>query len=128
MTRSTRPRTRTAIVGAGGIAESSHVPALRAHADRTELVAVVDVDAARADAGALRWAPTRRWPAAAVTARTDVAAMPAAERPGLVLVCTPPSTHRAAVVAALDAGAWAWCEKPATLSLDELDDVTSRER
>ncbi len=122
------PRTRVAVVGAGGIARTSHLSALRAHADRTELVAVVDVDGERAQAAAREWAADPELGTSGVRPYTDVHAMLAAEQPGLVHVCTPPSTHRDAVVAALDAGAWAWCEKPAVLSLDELDDVRSHER
>lgn len=48
---SARPaRRRVAVVGTGAIVTGSHLPALAAHADRTELVAAVDVDPERLDA------------------------------------------------------------------------------
>jgi predicted dehydrogenase len=43
---------RVAIVGTGGIAGICHVPALRAAADRAVIVAGMDVDAGRVNAGA----------------------------------------------------------------------------
>ena len=42
-------RLRVAVVGTGAIVVDSHLPALRAHADRTELVAAVDVDDTKLD-------------------------------------------------------------------------------
>ncbi|MBD2819079.1 Gfo/Idh/MocA family oxidoreductase [Streptomyces parvulus] len=63
---SPRPaRRRVAVVGTGAIVTGGHLPALRAHADRTELVAAVDVDPARLDAFRAEAggdvAGTRRW-------------------------------------------------------------------
>ncbi|SEG90414.1 Predicted dehydrogenase [Nonomuraea solani] len=109
---------RAAIVGAGAIAAHSHVPALRAHDDRVRLVAVADVDEARA--GSLAGAS-----GAAVYGETGE--MLAAERPDLVLICTPPHLHAGQAIAALEAGAWVWCEKPATLSLAEYDRIQAAE-
>ncbi|WP_248961368.1 Gfo/Idh/MocA family oxidoreductase [Sphaerisporangium perillae] len=43
-------RARVAIVGAGGIAGISHMPALAAERHRTDVVAAVDVDGTRAKA------------------------------------------------------------------------------
>ena len=54
--------------------------------------------------------------------------MLAAEKPDLVTVATPPGAHRDAVIAALDAGAWVWCEKPPALSLAEYDEMAAHER
>jgi predicted dehydrogenase len=106
---------RVAVVGTGGIAGYCHVPALRAQAHRTEIVAAVDVDADRVKA----FCAEHDIPAA----YTDVAAMLEAERPDLVHVCTPPFTHAAVVRACLAAGAWVWCEKPLCLSLAEYDSI-----
>ncbi|NUP63943.1 MAG: Gfo/Idh/MocA family oxidoreductase [Nonomuraea sp.] len=111
---------RTAIVGAGSVAAYSHVPAVRAHAGRAELVAVADVDGDRAEA----FAAEHGVPAA----YDDLTAMLAAERPGLVLVCTPPYLHAGQAAEALAAGAWVWCEKPVTLSLAEYDALQAAER
>ncbi|MFB4275981.1 Gfo/Idh/MocA family protein [Nonomuraea sp. MTCD27] len=107
---------RAAIIGAGAIAAHSHVPALRAHRDRVELVAVADVAGDRAKSLA-----------DGVAAYTDPGDLLAAERPDLVLICTPPHLHVEQAIAALGAGAWVWCEKPATLSLAEYDRIQAAE-
>ncbi|AOS63900.1 Gfo/Idh/MocA family protein [Actinoalloteichus hymeniacidonis] len=113
-------RFRAAIIGTGGIAEVCHVPALRAEADRVELVAAVDVDPGRL---------------ADFLVRTDIpmgyastAEMLRSQRPDLVHVCTPPAAHVDAVVAALESGAWVLLEKPPCRSLAEFDRITAAER
>ena len=111
---------RVAVVGAGTIAEAAHLPAVAAQAGALTVVAIVDVDPTRAREVADRW----RIPAA----YSDLEAMLTAQRPDLVLVCTPPAAHRAAVISCLDAGAWVWCEKPPALSLAEYDDMAAHER
>ncbi|MGA5896082.1 Gfo/Idh/MocA family protein [Streptomyces venetus] len=113
-------RRRVAVVGTGAIVSGSHLPALRAHADRVELVAAVDVDQERLDA-------FRELAGGQVAGYTSVDAMLDAERPDLVLIGTPPSLHRDQTVAALKAGAWVLCEKPLTLSLAEYDEIAAAE-
>lgn len=113
---------RTAVVGTGGIARSSHLPALRTLAaeGETEIVAAVDVaeDAVRAFADE----------AGIAYAATDLDAMLADVRPDLVVLCTPPAVHREQSVAALTAGAWVWCEKPPCPSLADYDAVEAAEK
>ncbi|MGW4800140.1 Gfo/Idh/MocA family protein, partial [Nonomuraea sp. NPDC004297] len=111
---------RVAVVGAGGIARGCHLPALAAAGDAVRVVAVCDVDAARAHELADAFDVPGR--------HTDLAGMLAAERPDLVVVATPPVAHREAVIAGLGAGAWVWCEKPPTLSLAEYDEITAHEK
>ncbi|MFJ4557121.1 Gfo/Idh/MocA family protein [Streptomyces massasporeus] len=113
-------RRRVAVVGTGAIVSGSHLPALRAHSDRVELVAAVDVDQKRLDA-------FRELAGAQVAGFTSVDAMLDAVRPDLVLIGTPPSLHRDQTVAALKAGAWVLCEKPLTLSLAEYDEIAAAE-
>ncbi|MCX4985485.1 Gfo/Idh/MocA family protein [Streptomyces sp. NBC_00572] len=110
---------RTAIVGAGGIAGICHVPALRAQAHRAEIVAAVDVDAARAQAFAAEHGIPEVY--------TDLHTMLDEQRPDLVHLCTPPFLHADQAVACLGAGAWVWCEKPVALSLAELDRIRAAE-
>ncbi|MFB7512348.1 Gfo/Idh/MocA family protein [Streptomyces sp. NPDC056144] len=110
---------RTAIVGAGGIAGICHVPALRAQAHRAEIVAVVDVDAVRAEA----FAAEHGIPAV----HTDLRTMLDEQRPDVVHLCTPPFLHAEQAVACLNAGAWVWCEKPVALSLAEIDRIRAAE-
>ena len=118
---SPRPvRRRVAVIGTGAIVSGSHLPALRHHADRVELVAAVDVDQARLDA-------FRQLAGEEVAGYTSTDAMLDAVRPDLVLIGTPPSLHREQTVAALKAGAWVLCEKPLCLSLAEYDDIAAAE-
>ncbi|GAA3725051.1 Gfo/Idh/MocA family oxidoreductase [Streptomyces tremellae] len=113
---------RTAVVGTGSIARSSHLPALRTLAaeGRTEVVAAVDVDerAVRAFAGEF----------GIPHASTDLDAALADVRPDLVVLCTPPAVHREQSAAALRAGAWVWCEKPPCPSLADYDAVQAAEK
>ncbi|MET8182935.1 Gfo/Idh/MocA family oxidoreductase [Streptomyces sp. NPDC005336] len=130
-TAHTRPAApvRAAVIGTGAIVTGSHLPALRDHADRVDLVAAVDVDADRLDA--FRATAAEGGPAGAgfsVTGYSDVAAMLEKERPDLVLIGTPPSLHRDQTVAALRAGAWVLCEKPLCLTLAEYDEIAAAEQ
>ncbi|MEV4364698.1 Gfo/Idh/MocA family oxidoreductase [Nonomuraea sp. NPDC049625] len=111
---------RVALVGAGGIAKACHLPALAAAGDAVRVVAVCDVDSARANELADAYDIPGR--------HTDLTEMLATASPDLVVVATPPVAHREAVTAALDAGAWVWCEKPPTLSLAEYDEITAHEK
>lgn len=113
-------RIRVALVGAGAIAASAHLPALSQLAEDLEPVAVVDVDLERARAFAARWSIP--------AAYDDLAVMLCEAAPELVLICTPPGEHRGAAIACLDAGAWVWCEKPPARSLSEYDEIAAHER
>lgn len=113
-------RRRVAVVGTGAVVLGGHLPALRDHADRVELVAAVDVDEERLDA--FRSAAGEQ-----VAGFTSMDAMLDSVRPDLVLIGTPPFLHREQVVAALKAGAWVMCEKPLCLSLAEYDDIAAAE-
>src|SRR5579859_7320327 len=75
---------RAAIVGTGGIAKA-HIEALRHEQARVELVAAVDVAPERLNAFCDTYAIPHRY--------TDVRQMLDEQRPNLVHICTPPSTH-----------------------------------
>jgi predicted dehydrogenase len=106
-----------ALVGTGAIADI-HAQALSSMPPGTAaLVAATDADAARL----ATFAQARAIPAT----YTTVARMLAGARPDLVHVCTPPSTHHAIALACLNAGASVLVEKPPTISLRELDDLTA---
>ncbi|MFI1094218.1 Gfo/Idh/MocA family protein [Streptomyces sp. NPDC020917] len=111
---------RTAIIGAGSIAEDAHIPAVRAASKDLELVAVADADSARAAEFAARHAVAADY--------DDPLAMLAAELPDLVLICTPSATHAELTVAALRAGAWVYCEKPLCGSLADHDRILAAEQ
>jgi predicted dehydrogenase len=110
---------RIGIVGAGNIATVHHVPAIEALGDAGRLVAVADIDPARAAA----FAAAHGVPAS----YAGVEAMLAREALDLVHICTPPHTHAAHAIACLRAGATPWCEKPPVSSLAELDRIAAVE-
>lgn len=116
MTAPTAPTSplRAAIVGTGAIADA-HAQAIAATPD-AELVAVVDRDLDRARDFAARWGGP-----AVADSLDDLLAGGGVD---VLHVCTPPGVHAAQAIAALDAGAHVICEKPAALSLDELDAMT----
>jgi predicted dehydrogenase len=111
---------RAAILGTGAIA-NAHATALAATPD-AELVAVADRDAEHAGVFAQRWNVD---PAAVFGSLDELLA-----RGGLDVlhICTPPGVHAEQAIAALDAGLHVVCEKPAALSLDELDAMTDAAR
>ncbi|GAB2733600.1 Gfo/Idh/MocA family protein [Amycolatopsis magusensis] len=110
---------RVAVVGTGGIAEAAHVPAIRAAGERAKLVTAVDTDPARL-------AVFQEKTGIAV-AYQSLKSMLRTEKPDLVQVCTPPSTHADIAVACLEAGSWVLLEKPPALSLAEYDRITAAE-
>jgi predicted dehydrogenase len=110
---------RAVLAGTGAVAES-HVVAIAASAGRVQLVAAMDVDAARVQAFAQKQN--------LATCFTDYAAMLRATRPDLVIIATPPATHAEMCIAAMEAGAWVWCEKPLCGSLADFDAITAAEQ
>jgi len=105
---------RAAIIGTGAIAHA-HAAALAAASD-AELVAVVDRDAELARVFAERWG--------GVATFESLDELLASGIVDVLHVCTPPGVHAEQAIAALDAGLHVICEKPAALSLDELDAMT----
>ncbi|WP_329050797.1 Gfo/Idh/MocA family oxidoreductase [Amycolatopsis sp. NBC_01488] len=107
-----------AIVGAGAIADS-HLAAYQAHCDDVDLVAVADVDEARALAFCATTDHAKPYP--------DLESLLVEQEPDLVSICTPPGLHVEQTKKVLDSGAWVWCEKPPCRSLAEYDDMISAE-
>ena len=117
---SSPPRTYRAILaGTGGIGDA-HARACEATQGRVKLVAAADLDAARVREFAARHRIPETF--------TDYAAMLRATQPDLVIIATPPGQHLAMSVAAMEAGAWVWCEKPLCGSLAEADAIMEAER
>ncbi|MFE5310666.1 Gfo/Idh/MocA family protein [Isoptericola sp. NPDC056605] len=115
---------KVTILGAGAIA-GAHVDAVRALAahggpDGAEVTHVVDVDAGRAAAFAAEHGVPHHG--------TDLQALLDAGQVDVVHICTPPSVHLQAALAALRAGAHVVVEKPAVLSLAEADALAAAER
>ncbi|MFW6598818.1 Gfo/Idh/MocA family protein [Propionibacteriaceae bacterium Y2011] len=110
-------RPRVAIVGTGGIAKS-HVRALR-EVDRSDLVACVDIDADTARAFAAEWSIPNH--------HGDLGDLLATDPPDVIHLCTPPGSHRALAVRALEAGVTVLCEKPPAMTLADMDAIIAAE-
>ena len=110
---------RAVLAGTGGIGDA-HVRAVAATGGRVRLVAAADLDAGRVRDFATRHQIPETF--------TDFNAMLQATRPDLVIVATPPGQHTAMSIAAMEAGAWVWCEKPLCGSLADADRIAAKER
>lgn len=109
------------IIGAGDIAHS-HLLAYRSRANRdhARVVAIADVDEARAKAQAATYEIERTY--------TSVEALLADPAVDAVSVCTPPFLHVEQSIAALRAGKHVLCEKPVSPTLAGLDAIAAAER
>jgi predicted dehydrogenase len=110
------PRTRTTIVGLGGIS-LEHLTKL-GRLPSVEVAGVCDLSPTLVDAVAERFAVAGRY--------TSYEDMLRELRPDAVHVLTPPQTHRALVLGALDAGAHVLVEKPVAPRWDEYVEMRDR--
>lgn len=113
------PRSRIAVIGAGGIGAAAHLPAIEALAAEAELVAIVDPDEGR------RTSAGERFGCEALYA--DATTMLAEVAPDIAVVATPPHLHEPLAIEALRAGSWVFCEKPLTGSLASADRIAAAE-
>lgn len=107
-----------AIIGTGGIA-AAHTRAWQANQEREQIVAAMDVDAARV--------ATFAQENSIQAVYTDVSTMLAEVKPDIVHVCSPPNRHMVQVIQCLEAGAWVLCEKPFCAGLAEWDAIHAAE-
>ena len=110
---------RAVLAGTGGIADA-HVRAAAATQGRVQLIGAMDLDATRVRAFATRHGLPGVF--------TDYAAMLRETTPDLVFIATPPATHAPMSIAAMEAGASVWCEKPLCGSLAEFDTIAAAEQ
>lgn len=110
--------TRFAIVGTGAIS-ARHADVIRSMEGETELVAVVS----RNEDRAAQWA--RRHGARAFASVTQAVAEASVD---VVVVCTETGTHADRAVEAIDAGAHVIIEKPADVSLPQIDRIVEARR
>jgi predicted dehydrogenase len=110
---------RAILVGTGSVADA-HVRAIEETHGRVRLVSAVDTDAERVKAFCQR----HQVPAA----RTDYRVALREDAPDLVLIAAPPAVHTAMSIAAMEAGAWVFCEKPLCASLAEFDRIAEAEQ
>ncbi len=104
---------RTAVVGTGTVAHNNHFPAV-ARNPRTDLVAVCDADFERAREAGFEFG---------ARPYDDAADMIDAEPLEWVHVATPVGTHRDLAGLAVEAGVPTTVQKPATRTLDELEEL-----
>jgi predicted dehydrogenase len=101
---------RVGVIGAGAWGAEAHIPGFQA-CDDVAIVAVCDVDAARAEQVAREKDVPRAY--------TSVEAMLAAEQLDVVSIATPTDTHQATAGAAIAAGLHVLCEKPLARTLPQ---------
>ncbi|MCB9450432.1 MAG: Gfo/Idh/MocA family oxidoreductase [Anaerolineaceae bacterium] len=110
---------RAALIGTGVIV-GNHMQALAHEAERVELVAAVDTNSDTLKRFAETYGVQQLY--------SDTAQMLAEQQPDLVMICTPPATHAALCIQALEANAHVLCEKPIAASLAVLDTIQDVER
>jgi len=98
---------KVAVIGTGMIANAAHIPAWKDIPDRVEIVAVADDRDNVAQETATRYGIPQAF--------KDYKQMLAKVKPDVVSVCTPNMYHKAASIAALEAGAHVLCEKPVSV-------------
>jgi predicted dehydrogenase len=109
---------RAVLAGTGSIADA-HVRAVEGTRGRVRFVGAADLDAKRVAEFGARHHVAETF--------TDYATMLRETRPDLVIVATPPGQHASMSIAAMEAGAWVWCEKPLCGSLAEADAIADVE-
>ena len=109
-----RPVSRIAIFGLGWAAERLHLPACRL-LPGVEVVAACDPDGGR------RASVGRRFGIRALY--DDPQTLLEKEGPDIVIVATPPDSHRDLALLALECGSHVFCEKPFVRSVAEADEV-----
>lgn len=112
-------KARIGVVGAGGIGAAAHLPAVTGLPDVAELVAIVDLDEGRRTEAGAKFGTQNLY--------ADLALMLEEQKPDLVVVATPPHLHEPLAIQALEAGAWVFCEKPMTGSLESADRILAAE-
>src|SRR5512138_2140265 len=96
---------KVALVGCGKIADG-HVEEIQKMPERAQVVAVCDRERLMAEQLATRYAIPQYY--------DDFHRMLATERPDVVHITTPPSSHVALTRASVDAGCHVYVEKPLT--------------
>lgn len=106
---------KVAVIGAGAIC-SFHIEGYLAFPDRCRIVAVVDIDVAKAQRQIAKYHLD-------AVAADDIDAVLTGPGVDLASVCTPPGTHAEIAGRLLQAGIHTLCEKPMAPSLAECDAI-----
>lgn len=110
---------RTAVLGLGNVAENIHIPACLAIPEM-KIVAASDPRGERL----VKIREKFKIPAF----YEDSLELIRKEQPDIVIVGTPPESHKELTIAALHQGADVLCEKPFVLTMEEADDVLAAAR
>lgn len=111
-----KSRLRIGVIGAGGFAQSTHLPNLKQLADRYEIRAIVS------RTGTSAMATARLYEAA--VAATDYREVLTDPEIDAVLICTRHHLHAVQAAEALRAGKHVFLEKPMAIERQELTDLT----
>lgn len=109
-----------AVIGAGAIS-SFHIEGYLAFPDRCRIVAVADIDRAKAERQVARYGLD-------AVATDDAEAVLTGPGADLASVCTPPGTHAEIAGRLLSAGVHTLCEKPMAASLAECDAILAAQQ
>ncbi len=110
---------KAALVGTGFIATKKHLPAWERLRKDVELVAVCDIDRARAERVKGQFGVT--------AAYTDIDTMLQEVEPDFVDICTPPTTHADIAVKSLKANANVLIEKPLATTIEDCEKIVNAE-
>ena len=105
---------KVAIVGAGEVVKNVHLPSWREMRD-VDVAAICDINEDAARSVASCWKIPRYY--------AQFEELLDCEKPFLVDICTPPTTHPALVVQALEAGCNILLEKPLAVTIEESDQI-----
>ena len=106
---------RIGLIGSGFIANQKHLPAWQKIERDAKVVALCDVNSSRAEEIARKYGVPRVY--------QDIDQMLEKEKVDIVDVCSPPQTHAALALRALQSGAHVLIEKPMAVSTEECDAI-----
>ena len=106
---------KVGIVGSGFIAKHKHLPAWQRIGRKARVVAVCDVNGTQAELLARQFGVPQ--------VHSDLGQMLAKEGLDVVDICSPPRTHAALALSALQSGAHVLIEKPMAVSTEECDAI-----
>lgn len=106
---------RVGIIGAGGIATDVHIPAYQKVPENVEIVAISDVVYEKAKAVAEEKGITHAF--------DDYEKMLKEVELDAISICVPNKFHKAATIAALQAGCHVLCEKPPAMNQEEAKEM-----
>ena len=111
---------KVGVIGAGMIANAGHIPGWKSLCDEVEVVAVANPNKAKAQLTANNEGIQRVY--------DDWRQMLVDVEPDIVSVCTPNVFHCEQAIAAFEAGAHVFCEKPPGRDLEEIANVIRCEK